>query len=82
MFYIFIEFLLAFRRRSQCGAGSNAEFAGIDEVEHAVLDNFGVNGEVFEVGVYKAVDNCVSNGAYAGLQRKQVFGRRPSATSF
>ena len=73
MVKVFIEFFLAFRRRSQSGTGSNTEFAGIDEVEHTILDNFGVNGEVFEVGVNKAVDNSVSNGAYAGLQRKQVF---------
>ena len=46
--YIFIEFLLAFRRRSQSGAGSNTEFASVDEVKHTVLDNFGVNGEVLQ----------------------------------
>ena len=67
MFYIFIEFLLAFRRRSQSGTGSNAQFAGVDQVEHTVLDYFGVNGQIFEVGVNQTVDNRVGNGAYAGL---------------
>ena len=67
MFYIFIEFLLAFRRRSQCGTGSNAQFACVDQVEHAVLNNFGINGQIFEVGINQTVDNRVGNGAYAGL---------------
>ena len=65
--YVFIELLLAFRRRSQSGTGSNAQFAGVDQVEHAVLDYFGVNGQIFEVGVNQTVDNRVGNGAYAGL---------------
>ena len=71
--YVLIEFLLAFRRRSQSGTGSNAEFASVDQVEHTILNNFGVNGQVFEIGVNQTIDNCVSNGAYAGLQRQQVF---------
>ena len=76
MVKVFIEFFLAFRRRSQSGTGSNTEFAGIDEVEHTVLDNFGVNGEVFEVGVYKAVDNCVSNEPTPDCSGSRFFGRR------
>ena len=67
MFYIFIEFLLAFRRRSQRGTGSNAQFACVDQVEHAVLNNFGINGQIFEVGVYQTVDNSIGYGANTRL---------------
>ena len=79
--YVFIEFLLAFRRRSQGSAGSNPQFAGVDQVEHAVLNNFGVNGQVFEVGVNQAVDNSVGYRAYTRLQRQQV-GRQTAFRNF
>ena len=71
--YVLVEFLLALRRRSQSGTGSNAEFTSVDQVEHTILNNLSVNGQVFEIGVNQTIDNCVSNGAYAGLQRQQVF---------
>ena len=80
-FNVVVEFFEAFRRRGQCSTGANAEFASVDQVEHTVLDNFGVNGEVFEVGVNEAIDNCVSNGTYARLQRQQVF-RQAASSNF
>ena len=79
--YVLVEFLQAFRRRAQSGAGANAQFASVDQVEHTVLDNFGVNGQVFEIGVNQTIDNCVSYGAYAGLQRQQVL-RQTASSNF
>ena len=78
-FYIVVEFLQALRRGAQSGTGANAEFASVDQVEHTVLDNFGVNGQVFEVGVNQTIDNCVCNGAYTRLQRQQVFRKTTSS---
>ena len=44
---VLVEALQAFRRRGQGRTGDHVDLAGIDQVEHAVLDDFRVDGEVF-----------------------------------
>lgn len=72
-FNVCIETFQSIRGWGQGSTGNHVDLAFIDEVEHAVLDNFGVYRKVLEVGNYEAMDNCISNVAYTGLQWKQVF---------
>jgi len=72
-FNVRIESLQSVRGRGQGRAGNHVDLVLVDQVEHAVLNNFGVHGQVLEVGINKAVDDGVGHVAYAGLQREQVF---------
>ena len=72
-FDVVVETFQAFRRWRQGSTGNHVDLVFVDQLEHAVLDNFGVYGQVLELGFNEAMDNCVSNVAYARLQREQVF---------
>ena len=74
-FYIVIEFFEAIRGWAQSGTRANAEFASIDQVEHTVLNNFGIYSQIFKIRVNQTVDNCVSNRTYTRLQRQQISGQ-------
>ena len=68
-----MEAFQSIRGRGQGCPGNHIDLAFINQVEHAVLDNFRIYGQVLEVGMDKAVDYRVCHIAYAGLERKQVF---------
>ena len=70
---IVIETLQAFRRRAEGSTGGKVQLACINQVEHAVLDNLGVHGQILQVRLNEAADNSVSHSAYAGLERQQVL---------
>ena len=79
VFLIFVKVLVQFFHirsgRGQGSARSHSQLAGINQVEHPVLDNFRKYGQVLKIGVYQAVDNSIGYRAYAGLQRQQVLGQ-------
>ncbi len=59
-------------------AGGGAEqVAAVEEVEHGVLENLGVDRQVAERTLGQAADNGVGDGADARLQRQQVFRETP-----
>ena len=68
---VLVEALEPLRRRRECRAGGKLQLARIGKVEHAVLDDLGVDLKVGEVGVHKARDNGVRHVADTRLQRKQ-----------
>ena len=70
---ILVEALHACRRGRERRARGEVQLARIDEVEHAVLDDLGVDREVFEVGVDEARHDGVRDVADARLQRQQVL---------
>ena len=70
---VLIETGHTFRRRAEGRTRRNQELAGINEVEHAVLNNFGINRQVFEVRINETSHNSVSYIAYTRLQRQQVL---------
>ena len=57
------------------GRGCEAQFAGHQQFEHAVLQDFGVGGEVLERAVAQAHQDRVGDIADAGLERQEVGGQ-------
>ena len=76
---VVVEALQSIRGWGEGSTGDHVDLVFIDQVEHAILNNFGVYGKVLEVGFYEAMDNSVCYVAYTGLQWEQVF--RQSAMS-
>ena len=72
-FNIGMEAFQSIRGRGQGCPGNHIDLAFINQVEHAVLDNFRIYGQILEIGMNKAVDYRVCHIAYAGLERKQIF---------
>lgn len=77
-----MEAFQSIRGRGQGCPGNHIDLAFINQVEHAVLDNFRIHRQILEIGMDKAVDYRVCHIAYAGLERKQVSGSLPCFTSF
>ena len=70
---VVVEAFQSVRGWGQGSTGNHVDLVFVDQVEHAILNNFGVYGEVLEVRFYKAMDNSVCYVAYTGLQWEQVF---------
>ncbi len=60
-------------RRAESRTGSNQKFAGIDKVEHTVLNNFGVNRQILEVRINETCHYSIGYITYTRLQRQQVL---------
>ena len=72
-FNIVIETFQSIRGRGQGCAGNHVDLIFINQIKHAVLDNFRIYGKILEVRIDKSVNNGIGHIAYAGLQGKQVF---------
>ena len=70
---VLVEALHACRRGRERRARGEVQLVRVDEVEHAVLDDLGVDREVFEIGVDEARHDGVRDVADARLQRQQVL---------
>lgn len=66
----------AFLLRQGQGAGGGAvETAGVEQVEHGVLEHFGVHAQVVEGALGQAAHDGVGDGTDARLDRQQVLGQ-------
>lgn len=78
---VVVEALEAIWREADGGCGCEIELAGIEEVEEGVLEDFGPDGQVLEVGVGETTDDGVGNVADSGLQWEEV-GRETAVLDF
>ena len=74
---VLVEALEALRRRRERRAGCRFQLACIRQIEHAVLDNLGVDFEIREIGVDKSCNNSICHVADAGLQRQEALRHTP-----
>ncbi|MPM21153.1 hypothetical protein SDC9_67596 [bioreactor metagenome] len=65
------------RRQRERGGRGDLELAGVDQVDHAVLDHLGVGGQVLELAVQQAGEDRVGDVADAGLHRWHRVGQAP-----
>ena len=64
-----VEPFLDFGGHGQGGTGSHPQLTGIDQIEHPVLDYFGIDRQVFEIRMDQTVDHSIGYRAHPGLQR-------------
>jgi len=81
MLPVVVEALEAIWREADGGCGGEIKLAGVEEVEERVLEDFGPDGQVLEVGVGETTDDGVGNVADSGLQWKKV-GREAAVLDF
>ena len=70
---VVVEALQRVGAERQCSSRSGEHFAAQNQIEHAVLQYFGVAGKVVEGAVLQAGQHGVGHVAHARLQRQQVF---------
>ena len=71
--HILVEAGHALRGGRESCAGSKVQLACVDEVQHAVLDNLGINRQVLQVGIHKTCNDGVRHIAHATLEGQEVF---------
>ncbi len=65
----------AWRTQRQRCRGGERHLAGVDQVQHAVLQHLGVGGEALEGGSRQFGQDRIGGVAHAGLQGQQVRGQ-------
>ena len=59
------------------GGRGDGQFAGVQQVQHPVLDDFGIGGHPLERAVHQARQHRIGDIADAGLQRQQTGRQAP-----
>ena len=72
-----LEFLDHGRRHGERRRRSERDLPRVDQGQHPVLDDLGVDGQVLELRVQQPVQDGVGHIAHARLQREQVLGQPP-----
>lgn len=72
-FLVVVEVFEVVGREVDGGGSGVVEMVRVEEVEESVLDDFSLDGEVFEVGVVKIINDGVGDVVNVVLERKKVF---------
>lgn len=76
-----LELIVGLRAERKTGARGIAQYAGFEQVEHAVLDHLGERFQITEAALCQPRQHRIGNVAHARLQGQQV-GRQPPARDF
>lgn len=80
--HILVEACETLRRRGERRTGSKVQLACINEIQHAILDDFRIYRQILEIRINEAGDDSIGDVADTGLQRQQVLRHASSSISF